>query len=471
MRIGRSRYYLFATLSALTQIPVLWAQAPSNFVSVVPCRAVDTRSATGPLGGPSMTAASTRSFPIPASLCGIPSNASAYSFNLAVVPPGLLGYVTVWPTGQPQPTVASLNDRAGLILSNAVIVQAGQDGAISVFVTHDTDVVLDINGYFVAQSDPDTEGTALGTGASDAGTQNTAVGFDALQVNSSGSGNTATGSLALAGNTSGNNNVAVGLAALSLNATGSANTALGSEALFNDLIGSGNTALGFAALWSDTTGANNTAIGVNALSNSASASGNIGIGYQAGSQITIGTDNIEIGNQGTATDSNLIRIGDPSSQMSTFVAGINNSTVTGSAVLVDPNTGQLGIATSSSLYKEDIHDIGDMSNALMLLRPVTFRYKQATAGSARPLQYGLIGEEVEKVYPELVVHGPDGRVESVEYHQLPALLLNEAQQEHRVIEQQQQQIRSLEQRILALEEMVRKQVANVGATAPVIPGH
>ncbi|MBV9157847.1 MAG: tail fiber domain-containing protein [Acidobacteriaceae bacterium] len=460
MLFRRSPYHLLAISLVLTPLPALKAQAPASFVPVVPCRVVDTRAATGPFGGPSMTAVSTRSFPIPTSACGIPANASAYIFNLAVVPWGPLNYVTIWPTGQTQPLVSSMNDQTGLILSNAVIVQAGQNGAISAYVTDATDIILDIDGYFLPQSDSATEGTALGTGANDAGMQNTAVGFETLQVNGSGNGNTAAGSLALAGNTSGNNNVAVGAAALSLNATGSANTAVGGQALFNDLLGSGNTGIGFGALWSDTTGANNTAVGVNALSNSGTASGNIALGYGAGSQVTIGTDNIEIGNAGAAADSNVMRIGTSGSQTSTFVAGINNATVSGSAVLVDPNTGQLGIATSSALYKEDIRDMGDTSEALMRLRPVTFRYKHVAGSEGNALHYGLIAEEVEKVYPDLVVHGPDGRVESVQYHQLPAMLLNEAQQEHRTIEQQQNQIRALEERIGILEGLLREQMAD-----------
>ena len=448
MLFRRSPHGLLATLCTLTYWPLAWAQAPTSFISVVPCRVVDTRNAMGPLGGPTMTAGTTRSFPIPTSSCGIPANASAYSFNIAVVPTGPLGYLTVWPTGQSQPATATLVDSAGLILANAAIVPAGTDGAVSAYVTNNTDLILDIDGYFLAQSDSSTEGTALGTGASDAGVQNTAVGFDALQVNSGGAGNTATGSLALAGNTSGNNNVALGAAALTMNATGSANTAVGSEALLNSLIGSGNTGVGFAALWSNTTGANNTAVGVNALSNSATASNNIALGYQAGSQVTIGTNNIEIGAPGVATDSNVVRIGVQGSQVSTYIAGINGSIVVGSAVLVDPNTGQLGILASSARYKEDIRDVGNVSDALMLLRPVSFRYKETAGQNSRPVQYGLIGEEVEKVYPELVLHGPDGRVESVQYHELPALLLSELQKQHRTIEALEAEVANLKALLL-----------------------
>src|SRR5579871_4386303 len=121
------------------------------FVPITPCRVADTRTVAGPFGGPSITGQSARDFLIPNSACGIPANATAYSLNVAVVPQGPLGYLTVWPAGQPQPFVATLNSD-GRIKSNAAIVPAGRTGAISVFATDTTDVVLDINGYFVPAS-------------------------------------------------------------------------------------------------------------------------------------------------------------------------------------------------------------------------------------------------------------------------------------------------------------------------------
>jgi hypothetical protein len=79
---------------------------------------------------------------------GIPSNAKAYALNVTVVPTGFLGYPTTWPTGQSQPYVSTLNSYAGTVVANAAIVPAGTDGAISVFVTANTDLIIDINGYF-----------------------------------------------------------------------------------------------------------------------------------------------------------------------------------------------------------------------------------------------------------------------------------------------------------------------------------
>jgi len=116
---------------------------------VSPCRVVDTRGYgfSGAFGPPSLTGGASRSFPIPASSCGIPSNAKAYALNVTVVPTGFLGYLTTWPTGQPQPYVSTLNSYTGTVVANAAIVPAGTDGAISVFVTDKTDLIIDINGY------------------------------------------------------------------------------------------------------------------------------------------------------------------------------------------------------------------------------------------------------------------------------------------------------------------------------------
>jgi hypothetical protein len=121
----------------------------SLFVPVVPCRVADTRNADGAFGGPPIGGRTAREFVIPAGACDIPSTATAYSLNVAVVPADTLGYLTVWPTGQSQPLVATLNSLDGRIKSNAAIVPAGAGGAISVFATDTTDVILDINGYFV----------------------------------------------------------------------------------------------------------------------------------------------------------------------------------------------------------------------------------------------------------------------------------------------------------------------------------
>jgi hypothetical protein len=130
---------------------------PAHFIPVPPCRLADTRGAGGTFGSPALVGDQTRDFPVPSGECAIPSNAKAYSLNLTVVPHGPLGYVTIWPTGQTQPVASTLNSLDGRVKANASIVPAGTSGAVSVYATDDTDVILDINGYFVAPSDSTAE--------------------------------------------------------------------------------------------------------------------------------------------------------------------------------------------------------------------------------------------------------------------------------------------------------------------------
>ena len=178
-----------------------------------------------------------------------------------------------------------------------------------------------------------------------------------------------------------------------------------------------------------TTGNNNTAAGGGALSRATTGSNNIALGYAAGVKVTTGSNNIIIGNEGTAADLNTIRIGAQSTQTRTFVSGIRGTTITGGQAVVVNADGQLGVISSSRRFKEDIEPMGDASNALMQLRPVTFRYKQAEEDGSKPMQYGLIAEEVEQAMPGLVIYNSDGKPESVAYHLLPSLLLNEYQKQ------------------------------------------
>jgi hypothetical protein len=112
----------------------------------------DTRNTDGPFGGPEMAGGTTRSFAIPASGCNVPSTAAAYSVNVTVVPDGALGYLSAWPAGASQPNVSTLNSWDGSVVANAAIIPAGTNAAVSVFVTNNTNVILDINGYFASSN-------------------------------------------------------------------------------------------------------------------------------------------------------------------------------------------------------------------------------------------------------------------------------------------------------------------------------
>jgi hypothetical protein len=126
------------------------------FVGMTPCRVVDTRTGsgfTGAFGTPSLVGGASRTFPIQSSTtCSIPSIAQAYSFNITVVPPGFLDFITVWPTGQPRPNASTLNGYVGTVIANAAIVPAGTSGSVDVYASQFTDLIIDINGYYAPQS-------------------------------------------------------------------------------------------------------------------------------------------------------------------------------------------------------------------------------------------------------------------------------------------------------------------------------
>lgn len=121
-----------------------------SFYPLSPCRIADTREGSGAFGRPLLLAGSTRSFPIPQSSCGIPADAKAYAINATVVPPAAFGYLTLYPTGDARPVVSTLNAVTGVITANAAIVPAGTNGSIDAFVSSDTDLLIDITGYFAA---------------------------------------------------------------------------------------------------------------------------------------------------------------------------------------------------------------------------------------------------------------------------------------------------------------------------------
>ncbi|MFZ1087443.1 MAG: tail fiber domain-containing protein, partial [Terracidiphilus sp.] len=123
-------------------------------------------------------------------------------------------------------------------------------------------------------------------------------------------------------------------------------------------------------------------------------------------------------------------------------------------VMIDSN-GQLGTVNSSIRFKEDVHDMAAASEGLMRLRPVTYRYKQPYDDGTKPVDYGLIAEEVAEVYPDLVVKDADGQIQTVQYQKLTPMLLNEVQKEHKQLEEQEKTIQLLQKRLAALESALR----------------
>jgi hypothetical protein len=301
------------------------------------------------------------------------------------------------------------------------------------------------------------------------GARQTATGYRALSANTTGFGNTATGALALAVNTTGNwntaigystlqantegrHNTAIGHRALWLNGTGYLNTAGGASALRQNTTGSSNPAFGHQALVLNTTGTLNTAIGANvlssnnmgtsntaagsrALSSNTTGSSNTAIGRRAGYNWTTGNNNIALGRgaEGVADESGTIRIGGGDLQTQTFIEGIRSasSTYPFDEAVCTNSEDQLGPCSPSSLrFKEAVEVMGDTTSAVRALRPVTFRFKPGRGPQPQqPTQYGLIAEEVAKVFPTLVSYDDDGKPYTVRYSLLTPLLLNEVQRQ------------------------------------------
>ncbi len=281
--------------------------------------------------------------------------------------------------------------------------------------------------------------TAVGSSslaANTIGTSNTAIGSSSLAANTTGALNTAVGSSALAANTGGRENTAVGNQALVSNTTGIFNTALGEGTLFTNTIGIQNTAVGWEALVNCTTGSNNTAIGSGAFTNINTGSNNIAVGLGAGNGLQSGSGNIYInGFPASAAESNTIRIG--TSQTTCVIQGIRGATATGGIAVLVGATGILGTTTSSIKFKENVEDMKNASEDIYKLRPVTFTY---TEDETEALQYGLIAEEVDNIFPNLVAKDTNNEPYSVQYHILPVLLLNEMKKQQKTINAQQSAI-------------------------------
>lgn len=256
----------------------------------------------------------------------------------------------------------------------------------------------------------------------------TAVGYLAMQTTGNYNGNTAIGSNAMQAS-GGPDNTAIGCNAL---ATGAGTTGNNVAVGFNSMITASagySTAVGYGSL-ANATGNNICAYGYQALGlNTLTGSDNIAVGTLAGTGFTGSeSNNIVIGNSlGTVGDNNTLRIGNQGSgtnqQNLCFIAGITGATVTGSAVLCS-TSGQLGTIASSVRYKENIKDLTSQADKLTKLRPVSFNFKK---DNSKTSQMGLIAEEVHKNFPYLCLYNDEGEPESVKYHELPIILLQEVQ--------------------------------------------
>jgi hypothetical protein len=298
----------------------------------------------------------------------------------------------------------------------------------------------------------------LALGSLITGDYNTAVGYLSLTSNTVNPFNTAVGAGALFANNDpstngGNSNTATGAAALFSNTTGFSNTASGAFALLSNSTGVLNDAVGDSALHNNTIGTTNTAIGAEALDNNVSGSGNTAVGAFAGSGVIAANDVICIGNTGADVSS------------STWISNIyQTATVSGTTLpVIVSDQGQLGTTPSSRRFKKEIKPMDDVSEAILALKPVTFRYKSDAKGIT---QFGLVAEDVAEVNPDLVVRDKEGKPYSVRYDQVNAMLLNEFLKEHRKNEEQEATIAHQQKQIDALTTGLQKVNAQLEANKP-----
>ncbi len=327
------------------------AQTPANslvFVGVTPCRLMDTRTGagfTGAFGGPIIAGGTTRTVPIPSSPnCTIPSTAQAYSLNVTVVPPAPLGYVTLYPTGLPQPLVSTLNDSQAAVVANAAIVPAGTAGSVNVFVSNTTDLVLDINGYYAPQS-----GITLAQGT--AGAPSLSFAGDAGSgIFSSGAGNIGLATGGVVGLTLASSGY-VGIGTTSPHARLDAET---SDSSISAVFGGNNATSGYAVGVGGYTASNNGAgVQGNAilpLATGVHGSNSATSGYAVGVQGDTASNN-GAGVQGNASVAGAVGVGAFNSATSGYAVAVSAGISGGNGAAVSANAsggGGFGVSAFNS---------------------------------------------------------------------------------------------------------------------------
>jgi hypothetical protein len=386
-------------------------------------------------------------------------------------------YLTLWTPGSPSMTVRC-----------SFLFQQDTTNFIGIGTTNPSEA-LDVAGDISANphGTPDRSSYQIG---------------ETTVLTAFGSGNTVVGFTNAHATNTGTNNTFVGAAAGTSNNTGARNTFVGSQAGQSNNGGFNNTFVGWLAGVNTDTGNSNTFVGLRAGQNNASGVGNSFYGRRAGTanitgtyNLYLGTDsdennaaghnNIYLSNPGAA-ENNTIRIGGSTAisgfgpQTVTYIVGIYNSTGTPTpafqSVCVDSNgllygtTPLTNCMVSSRRFKEQIRDMADSTSKLLQLRPVTFFYKPQYDDGSHALQFGLIAEEVAKVYPDMVAYDKEGQPYTVKYQMLTPMLLNELQKQHTVVAAQQdviktqqeqlqtqgQQIADLQERLSRLESLIAK---------------
>jgi endosialidase-like protein len=416
---------------------------PANslvFVGMTPCRVVDTRTGsgfTGAFGTPNLVGGASRTFPIRSSTtCSIPSIAQAYSFNITIVPPGFLDFITVWPTGQARPNASTLNGYVNTVIANAAIVPAGTSGSVDVYASQNTDLIIDINGYYAPQTGITlAQGTAgapslsftndPGTGifSSGASTLNIATGGTSrLSIASNGDANL-TGNLDIGGS------VGIGTT------TTTGRLHVQGQAGFVGVYGNSSSVDGIGTgVWGNVTGDGGEGVrgfattGTGVFGNSGAGYGMVGIGGSTGVY-------------GLSVDG----------------YGVYGSSSTSYAGYFDGNVNVTGTITQNSdaRLKQGVANLGYGLREVRQLRPVSWNWKAKPDGSR---QLGLIAQEVETLLPELVTADKDAeQTKGLNYIGLVPVTIKAIQEQQTQIEQQQAQIEDQQKRISEQQEKLLQQ--------------
>jgi len=193
---------------------------------------------------------------------------------------------------------------------------------------------------------------------------------------------------------------------------------------------------------------------------------NIGLGSNAGYNLTTGSNNIDIYDRGVAGEANTIRIGKIGTQKNMYVAGVSGVTVAGGVGVIIDSNGHLGTVVSSARFKNEIKPMDKASEAILALKPVTFRYKHELDPDGIP-QFGLVAEQVAKVNPDLVVRDERGKPYTVRYEAVNAIMLNEFLKEHRKVAAQEANIRELKSSLAEQQKDFQSAIAEQrGANEP-----
>jgi hypothetical protein len=334
-------------VEAAVQAAATTPGTPAVFVAISPCRVIETRNPGGPYGGPAFAAGETRTYAIPTGPCaGIPATAVAFSVNIAVIPLGTqMKWLTAWDAGSPQPHASTLNDYTGQITSNSAVVPAGTDGAINIFVTDPTQVIVDINGYYAPPGTLPLTGTSISPVAAGVEGLNTATSGFAVGVQGATSSNSGAG-------VNGNASVAGAVGVLGNNgATSGITTGVAGNA-------SSPNGAGVSGYNSDTSGtgypvgvvgsvAGSTGTGVQGNANHAGASGVNGFnsapsGFAVGVQGGIASTN-GAGVQGNASQAGATGVSGWNSATSGYAVGVEGGTSSTNGAGVSGNSNRAGV--------------------------------------------------------------------------------------------------------------------------------